>query len=81
VLQKYGLRPIEAIGKPFNPEYHEAVAQAETDEHPEGTVLTEQLKGYTLNGRLLRPAVVVTSKSSTPADTGEPTAADEEPID
>ncbi|MEJ2744520.1 MAG: nucleotide exchange factor GrpE [bacterium] len=76
VLQKYGLRPIEAIGKPFNPEYHEAVAQAETDEHPEGTVLTEQLKGYTLNGRLLRPAVVVTSKSST---AGEGATSEEEP--
>lgn len=64
VLQKYGLRPIEAIGKPFNPEFHEAVAQVETDEHPEGTVLTEQLKGYTLDQRLLRPAVVITSKRS-----------------
>jgi molecular chaperone GrpE len=68
-LQKHGLAPIEAIGKPFNPEFHEAVAQAESDEHPEGTVLTEQLKGYTLNGRLLRPAVVVTSKQS--AEEGE----------
>lgn len=81
VLQKYGLRPVEAIGKPFNPEFHEAVAQVETDEHPEGTVLTEQLKGYTLDSRLLRPAVVVTSKSSAAAGTGERAAPDESPLD
>jgi molecular chaperone GrpE len=73
VLQKYGLRPIEAIGKPFNPEFHEAVAQVETDEHPEGTVLTEQLKGYTLDSRLLRPSVVVTSKKSAAAGMDEKT--------
>ena len=81
VLQKYGLRPIEAIGKPFNPEFHEAVAQAETDEHPEGTVLTEQLKGYTLDNRLLRPAVVVTSKRSAAAETGERATREDGPPD
>lgn len=81
VLQKYGLKPIEALGKPFNPEFHEAVAQVESDEHPEGTVLAEQLKGYTLNGRLLRPAVVATSKQGAAAETGEQTAPDESPLD
>lgn len=80
VLQKYGLRPIEAIGKPFNPELHEAVAQVETDEHPEGTVLTEQLKGYTLDNRLLRPAVVVTSKRSA-AGAEEHATPGEEPLE
>jgi molecular chaperone GrpE len=58
VLAKFGLQPIEAVGKPFNPELHEAVSQVDTDAQPEGTVVGEQLRGYTLNGRLLRPAVV-----------------------
>jgi molecular chaperone GrpE len=57
-LARFGLQPIEALGKPFNPEFHEAVAQVETDGHPEGTVVEETLRGYTLNGRLLRPSVV-----------------------
>ena len=68
VLQKNGLQPIEAIGQPFNPELHEAIAEVKTDECPDGTVLAEQLKGYTLDRRLLRPAVVTVSKSSAEAD-------------
>jgi len=70
VLQKNGLQPIEAIGQPFNPELHEANAEVETDEYPDGTVVAEQLKGYTLDRRLLRPAVVTVSRSSAAA--GEP---------
>lgn len=57
-LGKFGLEPIDALGKPFNPELHEASAQVETDAHPEGTVVGETLRGYTLHGRLLRPSVV-----------------------
>jgi molecular chaperone GrpE len=66
VLEKHGLKPIAALGMPFNPEFHEAVAERESDRHPEGTIVDEQLKGYTLSGRLLRPAVVTVSKSKTP---------------
>ena len=62
VLKKSGLEPIEALGKPFNPELHEAISQVETDDYPDGTVIGEQLKGYTLNKRLLRPSVVTVSK-------------------
>lgn len=58
VLTQNGLQPIEAVGKQFDPELHEAIAQVETDKSPAGTILSEQLKGYALNGRLLRPAVV-----------------------
>ncbi|HOE26621.1 MAG: nucleotide exchange factor GrpE [Candidatus Aureabacteria bacterium] len=70
-LGKFGLQPIEALGKPFNPEFHEAVAQVETDGHPEGTVVDETLRGYTLNGRLLRPSVV--GVAAPPKGTGEET--------
>jgi molecular chaperone GrpE len=61
-LEKYGVKPIEAIGQPFNPEIHEALMLAESDEHKEGTVLQEFEKGYLLNDRLLRAAKVSVSK-------------------
>lgn len=70
VLAKFGLRPIEAVGQQFNPELHEAVAQVETEAQPEGTVVGEQLRGYTLNGRLLRPAVVTVAAPPKSADAG-----------
>ncbi|MEI6633377.1 MAG: nucleotide exchange factor GrpE [Chlamydiota bacterium] len=70
VLDKFGLRPVEAVGQKFNPELHEAVAQVETDAQPEGTVVGEQLRGYTLNGRLLRPAVVTVAAPPKSADDG-----------
>jgi molecular chaperone GrpE len=81
VLENNGLQPIEAVGKPFNPEIHEALAQVETDRHPEGTVIAEQLKGYLLNGRLLRPAAVTVAIAKRPAGTdgGETGKATETP--
>jgi molecular chaperone GrpE len=58
-LAKHGVAPVEAVGKPFDPSLHEAVLQAPaTEEHPAGTVVEEIRRGYTLNGRLLRPALV-----------------------
>lgn len=71
VLQNKGLRQIDALGKPFNPELHEAIAQVESAEHPDGTVIAEHLKGYTLNGRLLRPAAVTVSRLPHQAGTPE----------
>jgi molecular chaperone GrpE len=59
-LQKQGVQLIETKGQPFNPELHDAVAQ-EPSELPAGTITQEQLKGYTLHGRLLRPASVIVS--------------------
>jgi molecular chaperone GrpE len=63
VLEKSGLEPIEAVGKQFNPELHEALGEVETEDHPDGTVVSEQLKGYLLNKRLLRPAAVTVSRN------------------
>jgi molecular chaperone GrpE len=52
---------IDALGKDFDPELHEAVGQEPSNDQPQGKVLREQLKGYTLHGRLLRPSSVIVS--------------------
>src|SRR5690242_13057783 len=57
-MGRFGLKPIEAKGKSFDPHYHQAVSTTPTDEVEENTVLEEMRKGYLLNGRLLRPAMV-----------------------
>jgi molecular chaperone GrpE len=62
LLAKEGLKEIDAIGKPFDPNFHEAVTQAESDEYKEGIVMEEISKGYLLNDRLLRASKVVVSK-------------------
>jgi len=64
VIAKFGCAPFDSIGKPFDPNYHEALMQQESPDHPEKTILQELQKGYTLNERLLRPASVVVSKTS-----------------
>lgn len=62
-LGKFGVAPVSALGQKFDPERHEAVGQektsSETNGHEDGTVIREHQKGYTLHGRLLRPARVV----------------------
>ena len=62
ILTKEGLKEIQAIGKPFDPNYHEAVTQAQSDKYEEGIVMEEISKGYMLNDRLLRASKVVVSK-------------------
>ena len=62
LLKRSNVEPIEAKGKPFDPVYHEAMMQEETDEYPENTVINEFQKGYLIHDRLLRPAMVVVSK-------------------
>jgi molecular chaperone GrpE len=57
-----GLEEIEASGKPFDPNLHEAISQQETAEVPEGSVVQQVRKGYKLRDRLLRPASVVVAK-------------------
>ena len=61
-LKNQKVEPIEAIGKAFDPTLHEVLNQQESEEHEENTVIEEYSKGYTLNGRILRPAKVVISK-------------------
>jgi len=62
ILGEFGLKQIESLEKPFDPNFHQAVMQEETDKHSQNTVIKELQKGYILNERLLRPAMVVVSK-------------------
>jgi len=62
-LEKFGVTPVEAVGQPFNPDCHEAMGQMESAEHPPNTVVQEMQKGYMLNQRLLRPALVMIAKA------------------
>ena len=64
ILTEAGLEEIEATGKPFDPNWHEAVAQEETNDSPEGVVLRQHRTGYKLRDRLIRPATVVVTKKS-----------------
>lgn len=57
-LRKFGLEQIDAVGKVFDPNLHEAIARVATDAEAENTVTAEARKGYLLNGRLLRAAQV-----------------------
>jgi len=59
VFEKYDAKPIEALGRTFDPRYHEAVMREETDKHPENTVINELQKGYLMHERLIRPSMVV----------------------
>jgi len=61
-LNKFGVSPIESLGKPFNPAVHHAMLLVETDQHEPNQVVEEFQKGYLLNDRLLRPATVSVSK-------------------
>lgn len=73
-LSKSGLAEVRALGEVFDPCFHEAVSQIQDDSVKPGTILQELQRGYLLNGRLIRPAIVVVSRpgSSSPAsDTQE----------
>ena len=61
-LNKFGVSPVESVGKPFDPTIHEAMVVIETDQHEPNQVLEEFQKGYFLNDRLLRPATVSVAK-------------------
>ena len=61
MLVKEGIEPIEAIGQEFNPEFHEAMMSVESEDYPSNTVVEEIEKGYTLDGKVLRPARVTVS--------------------
>lgn len=62
VLRTEGLEEILAVGQSLDPEKHEVVSFVETDETPENTVIEEVRKGYLLNGKVIRPSLVVVSR-------------------
>ncbi|WP_026689187.1 nucleotide exchange factor GrpE [Alteribacter aurantiacus] len=57
-LESEGITAIETVGAPFDPHYHQAVAQAESDEYDSNVVVEEMQKGYMLKDRVIRPAMV-----------------------
>ncbi len=71
VLSESGVEEIDAIGKPFDPNLHEALSQMESTDAPEGTVLQQLRKGYKMRDRLLRPASVIVAKKPAAAESTE----------
>lgn len=65
VMQKNGIEQIDPQGEPFNPEFHQAMSIQERDDVDPNIVVAVVQKGYTLNGRLMRPAMVMVSKAPT----------------
>lgn len=63
-IQKFNLEQVDPVGKPFDPSLHEAMSMVEVPNAEPNTVIAAMQKGYTLNGRLIRPAMVMVSKNS-----------------
>lgn len=70
-LGKHGVKPFTSVGQPFDPRVHEAMQQVETADVPPNHVAMEMVRGYTLNDRLIRPALVVVARA--PAVVEQPT--------
>ena len=62
-MEKYNIREVNALNEQFNPEYHEAMSMQEREDVPPNTVITVMQKGYLLNDRLIRPAMVIVSRA------------------
>jgi molecular chaperone GrpE len=62
-LEKFGITEVDPVGERFNPEFHQAMSAMETDNAEPNTVLTVYQRGYLLNDRLLRPALVVVARA------------------
>jgi molecular chaperone GrpE len=63
-MERFGVKEVDPLGEPFDPTLHEAITMQPSAEVEPNTVLTVFQKGYTLNGRLLRPARVVVASTS-----------------
>ncbi|RED65696.1 nucleotide exchange factor GrpE [Cohnella lupini] len=61
VMESEGLKPMESVGQPFDPELHQAIMQVESDEHEEGIVVEAIQNGYWLKDKVIRPAMVKVS--------------------
>lgn len=62
-MRKFGVEQVGEVNVPFNPEVHQAMTMMESDQHEPNQVMMVMQKGYTLNGRLIRPAMVAVSKA------------------
>ena len=63
VMTSEGVTPIDALGEPFDPRYHEAVLEVDTEDYPDGTVIEELRKGYMYNSRVLRASMVKVARN------------------
>ena len=70
-LEKEKVEQIKAIGEKFDPTVHEVLTSEESNEHEENTIISEFVKGYTINNRVLRPSQVVISKKPSPESENE----------
>ncbi len=78
-LAKNGVKPFDAVGKPFDPNFHEAMGQLETADQPANTVVKELVRGFTLHDRLVRPALVMVARPPAPAAAPKPETAPNAP--
>jgi molecular chaperone GrpE len=68
VLEKEGVKPIEAEGKQFDPNLHEAAMRVDTDEYPDNAIVEEFQKGYTLGDKVIRPSMVKVARHPSEAE-------------
>ena len=71
VLKRHDIEPIDAMGRTFDPEQHEAVAHVESADHEDNSVMEVVQRGYRLHSRTIRPSKVVVSKACRPAESEE----------
>ena len=83
LLEKEGVKRIPTVGEPFDPHKHEAVAQIEsTDGTPDDTIVEEVQVGYTMNGKVVRPAMVKVAKKATESThSNQQTTTDDQPTE
>lgn len=72
-LKKHGVEAVDALGKPFDPNLHNAIAEDATDDVAPGTITAEWQRGYRIGDRLLRPAMVRVARSRGKQDASEST--------
>lgn len=72
VFERFNVKLIDAKGQPFDPTFHEAVMQEETNDSPKNTVINELQRGYMIHDRLLRPSMVVVAKPKESTDGEKP---------
>jgi molecular chaperone GrpE len=70
-MEKFGIKEVDPTDQPFNPALHQAVSMQESREKAPNTVLTVLQKGYQLNDRLVRPAMVIVAKGTEAPPAGE----------
>ena len=66
LLERNGIKKQDPVGAMFDPNLHQAMGEEPSDEHPPGTILKAWTAAWTLNGRLLRPAMVIVAKATAP---------------